>query len=1154
MKDGEKGPDTDPRIDDSVNIHDRSDSGESAPSPRLDAESDDEPPELESKLHPVASVEASPCHMDKYQEPSPPSHVASVSGSMSFLSTMEGWFHSIPELFHTTILKEADTLELADAIESQAEELLSKPEVAQKNIFDQIEGIQDPEKKQALRYSYEIYSCVQALCCMAHDKIAMAFIQMLKKILKHYVGFVKGIEGDSQEKRFHSGRMLQTLVTELQKSFETSFRDRGFKTVGQETCRAAGELTITKYCEWLQGHGIVVEPPLIACMISRAAAKSVLEQCREKRRQMYDSDEGSSPEQKFYRVIMDSDGIIPDSVPVMDEKKLVGSDGLSIIDASPLPNYDAVFLCFQGQEAKFHSKPHSSVVKRDTSLKASGKSSVKRQSTQAKIVLLSDETPELLAKFNVFDSSNEEEDEDKWLLHLGADRANKSIPIPHLSCGIAFLTCVPFFDIDKVDSKFFKIFKKNHNNPFFKPLQLTYMPTALFESMVKDSNKRKRLIEDFEKRLNSFLSRIATTAEEQAGALGLEYVTPTVYRRVTKDGILQTLVSVTAGTFSNDTSSSIISRVNPEIFNSAARGRTSAAGCIKKAEFDFCYMGQDMTDDELQREAESSGLVVVTITAANKEFGDLAKALELHKAMAVIPGPFVTLFATGDHMAGTAACLTGLRVCTYGATVIVRTAVDAVNEKLTTKIRGTIAALQAKMIVLDKTHGEHYLYEKLQSWFKNYRAEVKKSINGAVKELKRGRSVLAVELLPALLTYMYKLEKFDDDDYLVTQQRFDEIVRTKLNHKTHLGTQSELDFISLVVNPEELRKVMAFDGLLMMASEKMEYVTPTGAQLKTDDLMPFVKNEIDELCKCNGSFTTYHGNVFTIDEPNATAYAIDILEEIFIKLPLFSLLQRYKTFISQKELLVNFKDAKITVSMPDMKVALDKAVKKLLKADILTNTKRSEYRHECVTHAESIFESLEIDARTQEEKEFLQAYDSVGRGEDHARTHTPEFVLGRDCLVMAGSIDSTEVDDNCPFRFLSNPRSKHREDYKEEDLLLSSEVEKMIKEIIKEREQKEAAAAAAAASAAPAAAAAPVEERPGIRSLLQKSKSDERDLNRAQKQELLQQQKRRRGGGTRKKSKIQKRKITRKYKGKNSRHNHTIKNRHIRNYSLRNKQ
>ena len=45
MKD-EEDLDTDPPIGDSVNIPYRSDSGESADSPRLDIESDDDPPGL----------------------------------------------------------------------------------------------------------------------------------------------------------------------------------------------------------------------------------------------------------------------------------------------------------------------------------------------------------------------------------------------------------------------------------------------------------------------------------------------------------------------------------------------------------------------------------------------------------------------------------------------------------------------------------------------------------------------------------------------------------------------------------------------------------------------------------------------------------------------------------------------------------------------------------------------------------------------------------------------------------------------------------------------------------------------------------------------------------------------------------------------------
>ena len=626
MEEGKKNSDANPRIDidDSVNIPDRSDSGESAPSPRLGAESDDESPEL----HPTTSVSASPSHMGKYQEPSPPSHVASVSGSMSFLSTMEGWFHGIPDLFYGTILKEAASPEIAGKIKAKAVELLSQPDEAQKNIFEQIEGISDPVLKQALRYSYEIYSCVLALCCMAHDKIAMAFINMLKELLNHYVGFVKGLEAaPPDEGGIHSRGLLAELVEMLQISFGKSFVDRGFKTVGQDTCRTAGEKTIEKYCEWLKKNGVFVEPPLIACMISRAAAKSVLTQCEEEIREMYISDMGVA-EQRFYREIIESDGILPDSTPVLDKKKLVGSFGLSKIDASPLPNYDAVFLCLQGQEVIFPSISHPLVVKPNTphaTLKGHTPQrkqtfSLKRTYLESEPGILSDEIPELLVKFNVCDSSK-----DDWVLHLGANRANKSIPIPHLSRGIAFLTCVPFFDIDKVDSHFFEILKKQHNNPFFKPLQLTYMPTALFESMVKNPNTREMLIEDFEMRLTPFLSKTATTAKSQADALELEYVRPTVYSRVTKDRVSQTLVAVTAGTFSNDKSSAIISRVKPEIFNSAARGRTSAVGCIKQAADDFCYMGQNMSDDALQREVESSGLLVVATSAANKEFGDIAK-------------------------------------------------------------------------------------------------------------------------------------------------------------------------------------------------------------------------------------------------------------------------------------------------------------------------------------------------------------------------------------------------------------------------------------------------------------------------------------------------------------------------------------------------
>jgi hypothetical protein len=115
---------------------------------------------------------------------------------------------------------------------------------------------------------------------------------------------------------------------------------------------------------------------------------------------------------------------------------------------------------------------------------------------------------------------------------------------------------------------------------------------------------------------------------------------------------------------------------------------------------------------------------------------------------------------------------------------------------------------------------------------------------------------------------------------------------------------------------------------------------------------------------------------------------------------------------------------------------------------------------------------------------------------------------------------------------------------------------KMIREMRKKREKEEAAKAAAAA-------AIPVAKRSSIQSLVNRNPNPAlQGLIRAQRQQQQQQQQQQRKnkgrkghrGGTRKKSKIQKRKITRKYKGKTSRHNHTIKNRHIRNYSLRNKQ
>ena len=927
------------------------------------------------ELHPETSVPACEQTIWTCQSPSVPSNMEDkMENAISYLSTIDVELSAIPEILLNTIKAELDEVKGPEFVQSEvfiktAESFLGEPDKAQQNIFDQIDNLQGrhPEEHRALRYSYEIFSFVEGICCMCHDKIARDFIDALSLLLDNYIIFVNELEHSIPLDMGGINSQLHNkpheLLVQLKKCFNVLLKGRG-ATVSQETCRKAGEAVIETYRGWLAGNGIILEEAVLVYMGSRASAKSVL--CK-----LADFENGKrgypakfdGDEKRFFEEVRSVHSIYADAAIIMSEHRTTASCATTVrIDAAPPDAKDVNYLSFEAIAFDNHGISKSRVKH---------KSGSKLQSPDLELDPHQIPLPKLSVKFNTWVKSANLEDGKLYT----SDRKQ----IHPLSLGAATLVCSPFFDIDQVNADFVNTFNRNHRNPFFKPLVFTYVPTRFLEIIMMKTPRALQTYKEIHKlRLNDFLNIKAINAIDAARRLGIGYVKPTVHFEVTINGIPHLLLSATVGSFSNNDSCAIIDRVRPGIFNLAVRGNKSSKSCLQNP--DSCYMGEHLTNEELQAEPGGIGLIVVLDSAVKKEFGDLSKPGDLIKGKCVMPTGFRAMFETIDRMAGRTAEVTGLTVCEFGSTVTVKSSVSAVNAQLTEDKRKNIAQLQAMINLLNKDSQYNKFNKFVCEYFRKLRATINTTADNLGPYL-----VDNPELLAVYLTYKYKASILSNP-FMISPERFVEIVDKKLDPRIHQGTQTQEEFMGLCVDPQKRQKFMECDGRLVMANDKWSYDSETSGVCTTSDYSIIVQNKLKAACKCNNDYTVRTHGIDYLDEAPAKLHVFKTLKDIFLQEAPFVLLKQYK-LLTKSSLKARFPSQSIPlqISPEELKEnALDPAIIALLKVDIEQNAVDVEKR-DCLLTCENVFKGFAHIVDGEIDQEVLSSRDSIGRDQYHSQ-------------------------------------------------------------------------------------------------------------------------------------------------------------------------
>ena len=1099
-------------------------------------------------LNPVTSISSQISSFSALQSPSP-SNVQDTFGMYKFFSEQSGLFDGIPDGLLADILKVGNDPEYQQEIEGLMHKFLNTTDEARDSIFIQIGKIQDPERQRALRYSYTAYSYAQALCCICHDKLAVILVNVLKNIFDRYQEFVSYLSTQPAGTGGIScaSVVLNTLLTSFNDVFKRSFPQSKSATVGQPTCRAAGKRVIDVYCDWLRSNGIHLEPSVIAYMNDRHSANKLLDAIAKHRSGVAFPEGYSAGDVRFIEVVGGATHTMADATKSFSPDQKFGNVGLTGKDAAPVDNVGVRFLSFESLKTKGEKKVKENSAKKELFSFVDSVDSVDSRSGTL---------PELEVDFTVWDSEERKLDKSEGKV------------IPPLSYGVTTSCCVQFFDINSVDDHFVSIFDRDHNSDFFKPLSLMYMPTYFLNSMLAEyPGKGEEFKSQHKHEIKKFMNSRAAAASTAAGKSPVPYVPPTVHYEATFENMHMTLVCMSSGPVSNNVSSMIVDRAVPGVYNIALRGGISLA-CSRSRSNNVCYLGQTVDDSHLKkRDGTPSGLgEVITITGVHlKEDGDGSKADAVNKCKIVSGDKCKPLMSTVDLMAADSLFAYDFPVCTVGQVFTLKEPAGSI--RVSHEAKREIAKLQAQ---IEKLNGSLQSDKRLHTVFgERVEGYTKKQATAISKTSMHLEQILSGskdhKILPGILTAMAVVDNFYRKGWLVSKERFKEIVETPLCSRVHLGTQTSRDFVSLFIEPERHRSLLEDLGGLDLVIHPEKWVTTkrdctTVSTLKLFDMVRHTLDSMPEI-ECH---TPSDELVF------------EKCKQIFMKVHVFTLLSNYQDFTQVKFFSTKFglgtKQTTISVTMNELRRrSLDPTILSLLKAHIeLKTTAGSEWRTRSVNAVKLLFPAYDS-------AEQVEHYDPQSMFEESARESASQG--GTSALVCEQEAPLVSLSVPRPFTGLGlhargasslsmNANPDHMDSTPDRNVSMFNLAQHKplpVSDSAKGRASakgktpaKSAASAVTSAKGkapAPAAAVTAISKVQKLTAPKPPQQKDRDALNRAQRLQNRSKGKGGgRGGGTRKKSKIQNRKITRKYKGKNSRHNHTIKNRHIRNYSLRNKQ
>jgi hypothetical protein len=632
------------------------------------------------------------------------------------------------------------------------------------------------------------------------------------------------------------------------------------------------------------------------------------------------------------------------------------------------------------------------------------------------------------------------------------------------------------------------------------------------------------------------------------------------------DGQKCVLISASFGSMSVNMTTKIIKPVIPDV----VLGIRGVGGCSNKRLSGVVYIGQNADSKKLLDKAGNPtplGKMVATTGLMIKQWGDESKMYVLLLIQSLTGWP-LGMLATVDKMAGAAFDLFGPTMVVGPNDITVRS--PASSLRASEELLALIADLQARFQVYNKELSDGDIHKDLKKKFDVLcNLEISRTILPAIQELLKTRGNDISEL-PSLISTLVFCDVLSCRESLVSSKKMLEIITTPFKRSIHGATSSEDDFPDLFLQRDTTNRLMGCIGTFASSLEghhkQWMYEGAEHELVPTCDFTVYLERRIE----------------FDISDrcmPRTPDSVFDRVKEL-IELEggeVFTLLIQRPNFEKKVRVQTEFRRSlRSPSSLYDydkiIKEALDPMILTVLKKYIMENTtghtftgQKISWRNMCLSVVDGHFTRVEP-------LDIFQ--DLIGLSQESAREDSimgHEVVVdgvehGLSCSVSGSQSDMMNLERDEPRTDFQYIPSSAAEPAAEMDTTLDRPDPNPMSNLVQNRQLRSSASAKSAAASVAAAvtfakgnaAAASAAVIPKVQKLKaepsqqQKQQQKEREsLNRAQR---LQNRSKGLRGGTRKKSKIQKRKITRKYKGKNSRHNHTIKNRHIRNYSLRNKQ
>jgi hypothetical protein len=971
--------------------------------------------------------------------------------------------------------------------------------IAKKLLSDnapEIEGMfeqfdkQPSPRREELYFAFRCYMLVQGFCCICHDRLARAVKDFLISILIDYRATV-------DKRRVQN---LTSLYENLSRNFDESFSSsRGTAaTVSQSTCRLAGEKTIEIFREWLRTkYEIVLDDSVIIHMKTRIETTEIIAN-------ILSGAEINEDDKPLQVCVMRISSALFDAATNVTPGMSVGEFGTTSIDGAPLPK-DAPLLAFQ---SCLFNPPQQM------------KKKMQRQAVDPTLV------PTLVPRACLWDSRDDTKYDD-----------TRKIIAP-LSMGPVTVVSLLAFDPDIVNRAFMEIVKRNTKSPLWTPVVLMF---GLADHFIVDDDTNAEANDFYNNKFEDFLSTVREEAKSEARRLnlsrecsGLETYVP---QYVIINGQICILLSASFGSMSVNMTTNIIKPVIPQVL----LGIRGVGGCSNKRLSGVVYIGQDADSTKLLDKAGNPtplGKMVATTGLMIKQWGDESK-IYLLLLIRFLTGWSLGMLCTVDKMAGTQYGLFGPTMVVGGGGITVST--PASSLRATEELLHLIADLQARFQLYADKLDDKDLHNDLKIKYDTFcKQALSETLLPAIQLLSSTERGDDISELPSLLSALVFCDVLSCRDSLVSKEKMRKIITTPFDRSIHGATSSDDDFPDLFLERNTsgclVNCLGTFGSSLETHRKQWTYIGAEGEQVPECDFTHYVERTI-ELEIGRGCITRDAEIIFdrykALINLEGGVFTLLNQRDNFKKKALMGAVQKRASRSSKS--LYDYDKIITEVLDPMILTVLEKYIIENTTGNIGPNQSVS-WRDMCLSNVKKWFN------RVTKLKIFQ---DSIGLSQESDRA---DYIMGHKVVDVVDrgldcSVSGSQQDDETLLSLSPPPPSK---------ITKIQRTPLPLTVVVPTFNLPAVEAPAASAPAAPS-----VVTRRAAAAAAAASHDQFADLYSSGKKWLekrLEKRNRDKTGGTRKKSKIQKRKITRKYKGKNSRHIHTIKNRHIRNYSLRNKQ